>query len=43
MMNDFIVNVEKTTRMVTLTKSTIGNDFENLQEKHSKIKKNKLL
>ena len=33
MMNDFIVKVEKTTRMVTLTKSTIGNDFENLQEK----------
>ena len=33
MMNDFIVNVEKSTRMVILTKTTIGNDFENLQEK----------
>ena len=33
MMNDFIVSVEKTTRMVILTKTTIGNDFENLQEK----------
>ena len=33
MMNDFIVNVEKSTRMVILTKTTIGNDMENLQEK----------
>lgn len=33
MMNDFIVNVEKSTRMVILTKTTIGNDYENLQEK----------
>ena len=33
MMNDFIINVEKSTRMVILTKTTIGNDMENLQEK----------
>ena len=32
-MNDLIVRVEKATRMVLLTKSTIGNDTENLQEK----------
>lgn len=33
MMNDFIVKVEKTTRMVDLPKNVIGNDMENLQEK----------
>lgn len=33
MMNDLIINIEKSTRMVILTKTTIGNDFENLQEK----------
>lgn len=33
MMNDLIINVEKSTRMVILTKTTIGNDTENLQEK----------
>ena len=32
-MNDLIINVEKSTRMVLLTKTTIGNEFENLQEK----------
>lgn len=32
-MNDLIINIEKSTRMVILTKTTIGNDFENLQEK----------
>lgn len=33
MMNDFIVKVEKSTRMVDLPKNVIGNDMENLQEK----------
>ena len=33
MMNDLIINVEKLTRKVLLTKTTIGNDTENLQEK----------
>lgn len=33
MMNDFIVSVEKSTRMVDLPKNVIGNDMENLQEK----------
>ena len=33
MMNEFIVKVEKSTRMVDLPKNVIGNDMENLQEK----------
>lgn len=33
MMNEFIVKVEKFTRMVDLPKNVIGNDMENLQEK----------
>lgn len=33
MMNEFIVSVEKSTRMVDLPKNVIGNDMENLQEK----------
>lgn len=33
MMNDLIINVEKSTRKVLLTKTTVGNDMENLQEK----------
>ena len=33
MMNDLIVMIEKSTRMVNLTRKTIGNDNENLQEK----------
>ena len=32
-MNEFIVSVEKSTRMVDLPKNVIGNDMENLQEK----------
>lgn len=32
-MNDLIINVEKSTRMVLMTKTTVGNDMENLQEK----------
>lgn len=32
-MNEFIVKVEKSTRMVDLPKNVIGNDMENLQEK----------
>lgn len=32
MMEKIIINVEKSTRMVSLTKTTIGNDLENLQE-----------
>ena len=33
MMNDLIISVEKSTRMVDLPKNVIGNDMENLQEK----------
>ena len=33
MINEFIVKVEKSTRMVDLPKNVIGNDMENLQEK----------
>lgn len=33
MMNEFIVKVEKSTRMIDLPKNVIGNDMENLQEK----------
>ena len=33
MMDDLIVMIEKSTRMVNLTRKTIGNDNENLQEK----------
>jgi len=33
MMNEFIVKVEKNTRMIDLPKNVIGNDMENLQEK----------
>lgn len=32
MMEKIIINVEKSTRMVSLTKTTIGNDLENLQQ-----------
>ena len=33
MMNELIISVEKSTRMVDLPKNVIGNDMENLQEK----------
>ena len=33
MMNELIIEVEKSTRMITLPKSILGNDMENLQEK----------
>ena len=32
-MEEIIITVEKSTRMITLPKSIIGNDMENLQEK----------